>query len=71
MTEDVTDKIFKNGITLFRTALFWQKAIEYFTKFIIYFLTDKEKRLFYSGFYCLLVLLISFRRWNMDRWVTG
>ena len=28
-----------NEITLFRMALFWQKAIELFTKFIIHFLT--------------------------------
>ena len=37
MTGEVTDKF--NEITLFGMALFWQKAIEFFTKFIIHFLT--------------------------------
>ena len=70
MTGDVTDRF--NGITLFRIALFWQKAIEYFTKLTIDFLTDKGECLFYMGFYRLLVLLISFRPgWNVDCWVAG
>ena len=37
MTGEVTDRF--NEITLYGMALFWQKAIESFTKFIIHFLT--------------------------------
>ena len=32
MTEKVSDRL--NEITLFGTALFWQKAIEFFTKLL-------------------------------------
>ena len=46
MTVEVTDRF--NGITLFGMALFWQKAIEFFTKFIIHFLTYRVERLFNS-----------------------
>ena len=35
MTGEVTDRF--NEITLFGMALFWQKAVEFFTKFIISF----------------------------------
>ena len=59
MTGEVTDRF--NEITLLGMALFWQKAIEFFTKFIIHFLTYRAERLFNSEFYSLLVLQISFR----------
>ena len=49
MTEEVTD-IF-NEIILFGMALFWQKATEFFTKFIIHFLTYRVERLFNPEFY--------------------
>ena len=42
MTGEVTDRF--NEITLFGMALFWQKAIEFFTKFIIRFLTYRVER---------------------------
>ena len=48
MTGEVTDRF--NEITLFGMALFWQKAIEFFTKFIIHFLTYRVERLFNSEF---------------------
>ena len=57
MTGEVTDRF--NEITLFGMASFWQKAIEFFTKFIIYFLTYRVERLFNPEFCCLLVLQIS------------
>ena len=67
MTGEVTDRF--NGITLFGMDLFWQKAIEFFAKFIIHFLTYRVvERLFISEFYCLLVLQIGP---NMDCWVIG
>ena len=44
MTGEVIDRF--NEITLFGMALFWQKAIEFFTKFIIYFLAYRVERLF-------------------------
>ena len=44
MTGEVTDRF--NDITLFGMALFWQKAIEFFTKFMIHFLTYRVERLF-------------------------
>ena len=51
MSGEVTDRFYK--ISLFGMALFWQKAIEFFTKFIIRFLTYRvEERLFNSEFYC-------------------
>ena len=59
MTGEVADR--SNEITLLGMALFWQKAIEFFAKFIIHFLTYRVERLFNSEFYCLLVLQISFR----------
>ena len=59
MTGEVTD-IF-NEITLFGMALFWQKAIELFTKFIINFLTYRVECLFNPEFYCLLPFQIFFR----------
>ena len=59
MTEEVTDSV--NQIAFFGMALFWQKAIEFFTKFIIHFLTYGVERLFNSELYCLLVLQTSFR----------
>ena len=67
MTGEVTDRF--NEITLFRMALFWQKAIGFFTKFIIHFLTYRVERLFNSEFYCLLVLQISFRLGGI--WIVG
>ena len=51
MTGEVTDTF--NEITLFGMDLFWQKAIEFFTKFTIHFLTYRVERLFNSEFYCL------------------
>ena len=53
MTGEVTDRF--NEITLIGIgmALFWQKAIEFFTKFVIHFLTYRVERLFNSEFYCL------------------
>ena len=67
MTVEVTDRF--NEITLFGMALFWQKAIEFFTKFTIHFLTYRVERLFGSEFYCLLVLQISFRLGGI--WIDG
>ena len=67
MTVEVTDRF--NEITLFGMALFWQKAIEFFTKFTIHFLTYRVERLFGSKFYCLLVLQISFRLGGI--WIDG
>ena len=66
MNGEVTDRF--NGITLFGMAIFWQKAIEFFAKFIIHFLTYRVERLLISEFYCLLVLQIEP---NMDCWVIG
>ena len=44
MTGEVTDRF--TEIALFRMAfIFWQKAIEFFTKFIIHFLTYRVERL--------------------------
>ena len=74
MTREVTCRFKINlfEINLFGMALFWQKAIEILTKFIIHFLTYKVERLFNSEFYGLLVLQISFKlAENMDCWVTG
>ena len=51
MTGEVTDRF--NEITLFRMALFWQKAIEFFIKFTIRFLTYRVECLFNSELYCL------------------
>ena len=51
MTGEVTDRF--DEITLFGMALFWQKAIEFFTKFFIHFFTYRVERLFNSEFYCL------------------
>ena len=51
MTGEVTDRL--NEITLIGMALFWQKAIEFFTKFVIHFLTYRAERLFNSEFYSL------------------
>ena len=48
MTGEVTDRF--NEVTLFE---FWQKAIEFFRKFMIHFLTCRVDRLFNSEFYCL------------------
>ena len=44
-------------------------TIEFFTKFIIHFLTYRVERLFNSEFYCLLVLQMSFRLGGI--WVRG
>ena len=38
MTGEVTDRF--NEIHIFGMVLFWQKGIEFFTKFIIHFLTE-------------------------------
>ena len=59
MTGEVTDRF--TEITLFGMTLFWQKAIEVFTKLIIHFLAYRVECLFNSEFYYLLVLQISFR----------
>ena len=67
MTGEVTDRL--NEITLFGMALFWQKAVEFFTKFIIHFLTYRAECLFSPEFYCLLVLQISFRLGGI--WIVG
>ena len=48
MTGEVTDIL--NEITLFGMALFWQKAIKFFTKFIIHFLTYRAERLLTRNF---------------------
>ena len=46
MTGEVTDRF--NEIALFgMVCIFWQKAIEFFTKFIIHFLTYRVERLPY------------------------
>ena len=50
-------------------ALFWQKAIEFFTKFIIYFFAYRVERLYNSEFYCLLVLQ-SLSDWR-GIWIVG
>ena len=50
MTGEVMDRF--DEITLFGMALFWQKAIEVFTKFIIHFLAYRVECLFNSEFYC-------------------
>ena len=57
MTGEVTDRL--NEITLFGMALFWQKAIEFFTKFIINFLTYRAECLFSPEFYCLFYRSLS------------
>ena len=44
MTGEVTDRF--NEITLFGMALFWEKTIEFSTKFMIHFLTCRVERLF-------------------------
>ena len=63
MTGEVTDRF--NEITKFGMALFWQKAVQFFTKvltkFIIHILTYRVERLFNREFYSLLFLQISFR----------
>ena len=64
MTGEVTDRF--NEITLLGMALFWQKASEFFTKFIIHFPTYRVERLFNTEFYCLLVLQIFQIGRNMD-----
>ena len=51
MTGDVTDRF--NEIILFGMALFWQKATEFFTKFIIHFLTYRLECSFTSELYWL------------------
>ena len=56
MTGELTDRL--NGITLFGIALFWQKAIEYFTKCVIHFVTDEVEAYFTRDF-------------NVDFWVAG
>ena len=58
MTGEVTDRF--NEITLFGMALFWQKATEFFAKFIIHFLTYRVECLFNSEFYCLAKKAIEF-----------
>ena len=67
MTGEVTDRL--NEITLFGMALLWQKAVEFFTKFMIHFLTYRAECLFSPEFYCLLVLQISFRLGGI--WIVG
>ena len=71
MTGEVTDG--SNEITLFGMALFWQKAIEFFTKFIIHFLTYRAECLFSPEFYWLLYLFTDLFQIGriMDCWVTG
>ena len=51
MTGEVTDRF--NEINLIGMALFWQKVIEFFIKFMVHFLTYRAERLFNSEFYCL------------------
>ena len=51
MTGEVTNRF--NEITLYGMALFWQKAIEFFTKFIIHFLTYRVECLFNSEYFLL------------------
>ena len=67
MTGEVTDRF--NEIILFGMTLFWQKAIEVFTKLIIHFLAYRVECLFNSEFYYLLVLQISFRFGGI--WIVG
>ena len=43
MTGEVTDRF--NEITSLGMALFWQKAIDFFTKFMIHFLAYRVERL--------------------------
>ena len=49
-----------NGIPLYSFIL--EKVVEYFTKFMIFFLTEKVECLFYTGFYSLLDILTPFRQ---------
>ena len=63
MTGELTDRL--NETTLFGMALFWQKAIELFTKFIIHFLTYRVECLFSPEFYCLLYLFYR----SLSDWV--
>ena len=58
-----------NGIILFGMALFWPKAIEFFTDFVIHFLTYRVEHLINLEFYCLLVLQICFRLGGI--WIVG
>ena len=69
MTGEVTDRF--NGITSFIwNCCILAKAIDFFTKFIIHFLTYRVERLFNSEFYCLLVYRqISFRLGGI--WIVG
>ena len=48
MIGEVTDRF--NEINLFAVALFWQKAIEFFTKFMIHFLTFRVERFLTRNF---------------------
>ena len=48
---------------------FGNKQLNFFTKFIIHFLTYRVERLFNSEICCLLVLLISFRLGGI--WIVG
>ena len=72
MTGEVTDR--SNETTLFGMALFWQKAIEFFTKFIIHFLTYRAECLFspefYTAYFACSTDLFQIGR-NMNCWVTG
>ena len=67
MTGEVTDRF--NEITFLGIALFWQKAIEFFTEFMIHFLTYTVERLFNPESYCLLVLQFSFKFGRI--WIVG
>ena len=60
MTGEVTDRF--NEITLFGMALFWQKAIKFFTKFIIHFLTYRVDAYLTQNFTAYL-LYRSFSDW--------
>ena len=68
MTGEVTDRF--NEITLFGMALFWQKATEFFTKFIIHYLTYRVERLLTRNFSAYLFYIqISFRLGGV--WIVG
>ena len=67
MIGEVTDRF-----NVFGMALFWQKAIEIFTKFAIHFLSYRVERLFNPEVLLLTCFTDFFQIGrNMDCWVTG
>ena len=66
MTGEVTARF--NGITLFGIDLVWQKSNDFFTSFIIHFLTDRVERLFNSDWAEYGLLGHRSMRGPTDRW---